>query len=143
MLFTALFYYTPSDIVFNEIKVAAIMKKFLIFVLVIVALCTTDIELIKQPREQLITDLISVLSKSTKVQRPSAASIARANIDAQLSLNEEQTEHLDEQLADDTAMRQFFKQYCLEREMSLYFFTDKLESICDIVQSAMGKTGTL
>ncbi|WP_158678080.1 hypothetical protein [Pseudoalteromonas sp. T1lg23B] len=119
------------------------MKKFLIFVLVIVALCTTDIELIKQPREQLIKDLISMLSKSTKVQRPSAASLARADIDAQLTLSEEQAEHLNEELADDTAMRNFFKQYCLEREMSLYFFTDKLENICDIVESAMRKTGAL
>ncbi|OHU86892.1 hypothetical protein BET10_01385 [Pseudoalteromonas amylolytica] len=138
-----LFYYTPSDIIFIEIKVAAIMKKFLIFVVVIVALCTTEIELIKQPREQFITNLISMLSESTKVQRPTAASLARANIDTQVSLSEEQAAHLDEELANDLAMRQFFKQYCLEREMSLYFFTDKLENICDIVENAMKKTGTL
>ncbi|WP_139158532.1 MULTISPECIES: hypothetical protein [Pseudoalteromonas] len=119
------------------------MKKFLIFVVVIVALCTTEIELIKQPREQFITNLISMLSESTKVQRPTAASLARANIDTQVSLSEEQAAHLDEELANDLAMRQFFKQYCLEREMSLYFFTDKLENICDIVENAMKKTGTL
>ncbi|MBD1582351.1 hypothetical protein [Pseudoalteromonas sp. S16_S37] len=117
------------------------MKKFLIFVLLIVALFTTDIEMIKQPRQQFLEKSIAMLSESTKVQRPSAATRARTRIDQQIQLTDKQAAHLDEELATDLAMKKFFQQYCVEREMSLYFFTDKLENICDIIENAMQRTG--
>ncbi|BBN80251.1 hypothetical protein PA25_02360 [Pseudoalteromonas sp. A25] len=119
------------------------MKKFLIFALLIVALFTTDIEMIKQPRQQLLETSIAILSESTKVQRPSAATRARTSIEQQIPLTDKQAAHLDEELANDFVMKKFYQQYCVEREMSLYFFTDKLENICDILERAMQRTGTL
>ncbi|CAH9067543.1 hypothetical protein PSECIP111951_03824 [Pseudoalteromonas holothuriae] len=124
-----------------EIKIAVIMKKFLIFVLLVLSLFTTDIEVIKQPREQFLAQSIDFLSESTKVQRPSAATRARTRIDQQIELTEKQATHLDEQLSSEIALRKFFQQYCVEREMSLFFFTDKLENICDIIERSIQRTG--
>jgi hypothetical protein len=119
------------------------MKKFLLLLAVVVALFTTNLEMVKQPRDSLINDVIAVLSESTKVQRPSLARVALLSIEQQVELTPEQQAHLHAELANDLALRQFYQQYCKEREMSLYFFTDKLETICDLIERAASKTGTL
>ena len=56
------------------------MKKFLILVLIILALFTIDHPLIKEPRERLLGEGVSLISDASKVNRSPAANMAKNNI---------------------------------------------------------------
>ena len=71
------------------------MKKFLILVLIILALFTIDHPLIKEPRERLLGEGVSLISDASKVNRSPAANMAKNNIKSQLNLSNSELEYID------------------------------------------------
>lgn len=113
------------------------MKKFLILVLIILALFTIDHPLIKEPREKLLGDGIGFLSNASKVNRSPAANMAKNNIKSQLNLSASELEYVEETFITDEKLQVFHLRYCREKDINIYFYGERLESVCSIVSSAL------
>ncbi|AQP99912.1 MULTISPECIES: hypothetical protein [Pseudoalteromonas] len=115
------------------------MKKFIILVIVILAFFTIDHPLIKEPREKLLGEGVSLLGESTKVNRNPAASMAKSNISAQLGLSESEHEYVEKTFTTDDSVRLFHLRYCRERDLNLYFYDDRLNTVCKIVSESLAQ----
>ena len=98
------------------------MKKFLILVLIVLALFTIDHPLIKEPRERLLGDGISLLSDASKVNRSPAANLAKSNIKTQLNLSNSELEYVEDTFTTDEKLQVFHLHYCREKIL-IYTFT--------------------
>jgi hypothetical protein len=115
------------------------VKKFIILVIVILAFFTIDHPLIKEPREKLLGEGVSLLGASTKVNRNPAASMAKSNISAQLGLSESEHEYVEKTFTTDDSVRLFHLRYCRERDLNLYFYDDRLNTVCKIVSESLAQ----
>lgn len=108
------------------------MKKFLLLVVAILALFTIDHPAIKEPREALLGEGVSLLSEQSKVARSTSAKIARTQIAQKLELDETELEYLNDALGTDDKLKAFHLRYCKENDLNLYFYGNKLNVICKI-----------
>ena len=113
------------------------MKKFLILVLIILALFTIDHPLIKEPRERLLGDGVSLLSDASKINRSPAANMAKTNIKSQLNLSNSEHEYIEETFTSDDELQVFHLRYCREKDINLYFYGERLNRVCSIVSNAL------
>ena len=113
------------------------MKKFLILVLIILALFTIDHPLIKEPRERLLGDGVSLLSDASKINRSPAANMAKTNIKSQLNLSNSELEYIEETFTTDDKLQVFHLHYCREKDINLYFYGERLNRVCSIVSNAL------
>lgn len=113
------------------------MKKFLLLVIVILALFTVDHPVIKEPREALLGEGVSLLSEQSKVARSTSAKIARTKIMQYFELDDTELEYLNEALGTDDKLKSFHLRYCKEKDLNLYFYGDKLNEICRIASEAI------
>ena len=113
------------------------MKKFIILVLIILALFTIDHPLIKEPRERLLGDGVNVLSDFSQVNRSSAANMAKNTIKSQLNLSSSEREYVEEAFLNDDKLQIFHLHYCREKDINLYFYGERLERVCNIVSDAL------
>ncbi|TMN42705.1 hypothetical protein CWC03_05840 [Pseudoalteromonas sp. S2755] len=114
-----------------------IMKKFLVLAIIVVALFTVDHPLIKEPRDRLLGQGVEVLSESSKVQRSTAARIARANVVKTITMTDDEKRYIEEALATDEKVRLFHLKYCKESDYNLYFYGPDLVKICEIAEQAI------
>lgn len=119
------------------------MKKFLFFVVILLALFTVDHPTIKEPRDAVLNHGIAILSDQSKVQRSPAAKIARTLITQELSLNQSELDYLNDALGTDDKLRAFHLRYCQEHDLNLYFYGDKLNVICRIAGESLTEGLTL
>ncbi|EGI71898.1 hypothetical protein H5085_19325 [Pseudoalteromonas sp. SR43-6] len=113
------------------------MKKFIILVVVILAFFTIDHPLIKEPRERLLGEGIGFLSDASKVNRSPAANMAKNRISSQLKLSESEGEYVEKTFTTDDSVQLFHLRYCRERDLNLYFYDDRLNTVCKIVTEAL------
>ncbi|WP_024609500.1 hypothetical protein [Pseudoalteromonas sp. TB64] len=113
------------------------MKKFIILVIVILALFTIDHPLIKEPREKLLGEGIGFLSDSTKMNRGPAANMAKNLISSQLKLSESESEYIEKTFTTNDSVQLFHLRYCRERDLNLYFYDDRLNTVCKIVSESL------
>ena len=113
------------------------MKKFIILVLVILAFFTIDHPLIKEPREKLLGEGISFLSETTKVNRSPAANMTKSRIKSQLRLSDSGQEYVEKTFTTDDSVQLFNLRYCRERELNLYFYDERLNTVCKIISEAL------
>ncbi|GEK11486.1 hypothetical protein HUZ36_19920 [Pseudoalteromonas sp. McH1-7] len=113
------------------------MKKFLVLAIIVVALFTVDHPLIKEPRERLLGQGVNTLSESSKIQRSTAARIARANVAKAITMTEDEKAYINEALASDEKVRLFHLKYCKENDYNLYFYGSDLITICEIASQAI------
>ena len=140
MLLKHAFYYTGTRCHVTKIKVAIVIKKFLILVIVVLGLFAIDHPMIKEPREALLNQGVDILSESSKVQRSPAAKQARDIISRTLSLSAEEQSYVDAALATDDKLRAFHLRYCKESDMNLYLYGPTLMQVCDITTEALRQT---
>jgi len=113
------------------------MKKFIIFVVLILAFFTIDHPLIKEPREKLLGEGIGFLSDASKVNRSPAANMAKNRVAAQLKLSESEQEYIEKTFTTDDSVQLFHLRYCRERDLNLYFYDERLNTVCKIVSEAL------
>lgn len=119
------------------IKVYPTMKKFIILVIVVLAFFTVDHPLVKEPRERLFNDGIDFLSDASKVNRSPTASMTKNKISAQLTLSESEREYTEKTFTTDDSIRLFHLRYCRERDLNLYFYDERLNTVCKIVSGSL------
>ena len=108
-----------------------------ILVVVILAFFTIDHPLIKEPRERLLGEGIGFLSDASKVNRSPAANMAKNRISSQLKLSESEGEYVEKTFTTDDSVQLFHLRYCRERDLNLYFYDDRLNTVCKIVTEAL------
>ena len=113
------------------------MKKFIILVIVVLAFFTVDHPLVKEPRERLFNDGIDLLSDASKVNRSPTASMTKNKISAQLTLSESEREYTEKTFTTDDSIRLFHLRYCRERDLNLYFYDERLNTVCKIVSGSL------
>jgi hypothetical protein len=113
------------------------MKKFIILVIVILAFFTIDHPLIKEPRERLLGEGIGFLSDASKVNRSPAANMAKSRISSQLKLSESEHEYIETAFTTDDSIQLFHLRYCRERDLNLYFYAERLNTVCKIVSESL------
>ena len=113
------------------------MKKFIILVVLILAFFTIDHPLIKEPREKLLGESISFLSDATKINRSPAANTTKSNLSKQLQLSVSESEYVEKTFTTDDSVQLFHLRYCRERDLNLYFYGDRLNTVCKIVTEAL------
>ncbi|MCF6438364.1 hypothetical protein L1077_02835 [Pseudoalteromonas luteoviolacea] len=115
------------------------MKKYLLLVLIILALFTIDHPLIKEPRDKLLQQGVDTLGETSKTQYSLAAKQARHEIAKEIDLTPSEKEYLQDALATDEKVKVFHVRFCQEHELNLYFFGPKLQTICDATKKAIRK----
>ncbi len=105
--------------------------------LIVLALFTIDHPLIKEPRERLLGDGISLLSDASKVNRSPAANLAKSNIKTQLNLSNSELEYVEDTFTTDEKLQVFHLHYCREKDINLYFYGERLNRVCSIVANAL------
>ena len=115
------------------------MKKFLVLVVVILALFTIDHPMIKEPREKLLGEGVGLLSSASNVNRGPAASMAKNRIKSELTLSETELEYLEETMQTDEQLQLFHTRYCRSKDLNLYFYEDRLNTVCDIVATSLAE----
>jgi hypothetical protein len=114
-----------------------IMKKFIIMVIVILAFFTIDHPLIKEPRDSLLADSIGFLSDASKINLSPTATSVKNKVSAQLKLSESELEYTEKTFTTDDSVRLFHLRYCRERDLNLYFYDERLTTVCKIVSEAL------
>ena len=105
--------------------------------LIVLALFTIDHPLIKEPRERLLGDGISLLSDASKVNRSPASNLAKSNIKTQLNLSNSELEYVEDTFTTDEKLQVFHLHYCREKDINLYFYGERLNRVCSIVANAL------
>ncbi|KTF13151.1 hypothetical protein [Pseudoalteromonas sp. 10-33] len=113
------------------------MKKFIILIIVILAFFTIDHPLVKEPREELLGEGIGFLSDASKVNRSPAANLAKNRISNELTLSGSEKEYVEKTFTTDDAVQLFNLRYCRERDLNLYFYADRLNTVCKIVSESL------
>ncbi|CCQ12766.1 putative orphan protein [Pseudoalteromonas luteoviolacea B = ATCC 29581] len=113
------------------------MKKFLLLMVIVLVFFTVDHPMIKEHRDTLLGEGMSVLGETSQLQHSMAAKVARSEIERQLSLSESEHEYIQEALLTNKKLDEFYIRYCEREELNLYFYEDRLAVICDIVQSSL------
>ncbi|WP_440054318.1 hypothetical protein ACSLBF_15865 [Pseudoalteromonas sp. T1lg65] len=119
------------------------MKKFFLFVAIVVAFFTIDHPWVKTPRDKLLGESIDALSESSKVQRNTTARYARTNIAKAIEMDADQQTYLNEALSSDDKTRLFHLRYCKERDTNLYFYSDQMTKICEVLEQTINSTKRL
>ena len=120
-----------------QIKVNSIMKLFLVLVLVVLALFTIDHPIIKEPRDKLLGDGVGVLSEASKVNRSPAANRAKNQIKSALTLSDSELEYLEGTMSSDEKLQIFHTRYCRSKDLNMYFYDDRLNTVCSIVTESL------
>ncbi|KID59113.1 hypothetical protein N473_07845 [Pseudoalteromonas luteoviolacea CPMOR-1] len=115
------------------------MKKYLLLVLIVLALFTIDHPLIKEPRDKLLQQGVDTLGETSQTQYSLAAKQARHEIAREIELSASEQAYLLDALATDEKVKVFHVRFCQEHELNLYFFGPKLNTICDIAAKAIKK----
>lgn len=118
------------------------MKKFIILVIVILALFTIEHPLIKEPREQLLGEGIGFLSTATKLNRFPAASMTKNQINDQLTLSRTEKEYVEKTFTTDESIQLFHLRYCRQGDLNLYFYGERLATVCDVISQSLDKKRT-
>ncbi len=113
------------------------MKKFLVLVLIILALFTIDHPLIKEPRDRLLGEGVGMLFDASKVNRSPAANLAKNNLKSQLNLSNSELEYIEDTFITDDKLQLFHYRYCREKDIHLYFYGERLNRVCSIVTNAL------
>ncbi|KPH56747.1 hypothetical protein AMS58_20390 [Pseudoalteromonas porphyrae] len=113
------------------------MKKFLVLVVVILALFTIDHPMIKEPREKLLGEGVGVLSDAGNINRGRGASMAKSRISSALTLSGSEREYLEDTLKTDEQLQLFHTRYCNSKDLNLYFYEDRLATVCSIVSESL------
>lgn len=113
------------------------MKKFLFLVIVILGLFTIDHPSIKEPREALLSQGITILSESSKVKKSPAAKRAREAVIRTVVLSAEEQTYVNDAFATDDKLKAFHLRYCKENDMNLYLYGLKLSQVCIIASDAL------
>lgn len=112
------------------------MKKFLILMVVVLVFFTVDHPLIKEYRDKLLGEGMTVLGETSQLQHSMAAKVARSEIERQLSLSESEHAYIQEALLTNKKLQEFYVQYCERKELNLYFYAERLDQICGIVAAS-------
>ncbi|MCF2859587.1 hypothetical protein L1286_19065 [Pseudoalteromonas sp. SMS1] len=115
------------------------MKKYLLLVLIVLALFTIDHPLIKEPRDKLLQQGVETLGETSETQYSLAAKQARQLISQSIQLSESERSYLKTALATDEKVKIFHLRYCQEHELNMYFYGPKLKTICDAAAKAIKK----
>ncbi|MCQ8880134.1 hypothetical protein NQT69_19245 [Pseudoalteromonas shioyasakiensis] len=115
------------------------MKKFLFLVIVVLALFTIDHPMIKEPREKLLGEGVGILSSASNVNRGPAANMAKNRIKSALSLSESELEYLEETMQTDEQLQLFHTRYCRSKDLNLYFYEDRLNTVCKIAAESLAE----
>ncbi|WP_372761642.1 hypothetical protein [Pseudoalteromonas sp.] len=115
------------------------MKKFIILIIVVLAFFTIDHPLVKEPRERLLGEGVSFISEASKVNRGPVAQMTKNNISAQLSLSESEREYVEKTFTTDDSVQLFHLRYCRERDLNLYFYADRLNTVCKIAAESLAQ----
>ncbi|MDK2596998.1 hypothetical protein [Pseudoalteromonas obscura] len=115
------------------------MKKYLLLVLIVLALFTIDHPLIKEPRDKLLKQGVDTLGETSETQYSLAAKQARQHIASEIELTESEAAYLLTALATNEKVKVFHVRYCQEHELNLYFYGPKLKTICDAAKKAINK----
>ncbi|WP_404342215.1 hypothetical protein [Pseudoalteromonas mariniglutinosa] len=113
------------------------MKKFLVLVVVVLALFTVDHPMIKEPRDRLLGNGVGMISDAAKVNRSPAANMAKNNIKSQLQLSESEQQYIEDSFVSDEQLQIFHVRYCREKDINLYFYGERLNKVCSIVINAL------
>ena len=113
------------------------MKKFFILVVVILAFFTIDHPLVKEPRERLLGDGIGFLSSKTKVDRFPVATMTRNKINKQLALSRSEQDYVEKTFINDESVKLFELRYCRQRDLNLYFYEERLTTVCRIIKESI------
>ncbi len=115
------------------------MKKFFILVVVILAFFTIDNHLVKEPRERLLCDGIGLLSSTTKVDRFPVATMTRNKINKQLALSRSEEDYIDKTFTNDESVKLFELRYCRQGDLNLYFYSERLTTVCRIIKESLAQ----
>lgn len=115
------------------------MKLFIILVLVVLTLFTIDHPIIKEPRDKLLGEGVDVLNKASKINRSLAANRAKSKIKSALTLSESELEYLEQTMSSDEKLQVFHNRYCLSKDLNMYFYDDRLNTVCSIVTESLTK----
>tara|TARA_Y100000766_G_C18775732_1_gene540651 strand:- start:250 stop:609 length:360 start_codon:yes stop_codon:yes gene_type:complete len=115
------------------------MKKFFILVVVILAFFTVDHPLVKEPRERLLGDGIGLLSSTTKVDRFPVATMTRNKINRQLALSRSEEDYIDKTFTNDESVKLFELRYCRQGDLNLYFYEERLLTVCRIIKESLAQ----
>ncbi|BDF95914.1 hypothetical protein KAN5_27520 [Pseudoalteromonas sp. KAN5] len=95
--------------------------------------------MIKEPREKLLGEGVGLLSSASKVNRGPAASMAKNRIKSELTLSETELEYLEETMQTDEQLQLFHTRYCRSKDLNLYFYEDRLNTVCGIAATALAE----
>ena len=123
--------------IFIQIKVYSAMKKFLILVLILLALFTIDHPLIKEPRDRLLGEGVGMISDVSNVNSSPVANMTKNKIKSQLNLSNSELEYIEETFTTDDKLQVFHLRYCREKDINLYFYGERLNRVCSIISYAV------
>lgn len=105
--------------------------------IVILAFFTIDHPLIKEPREKLLGEGIGFISNASKINKSPAANMAKNRISNELTLSESEHEYINKTFTTNDSVRLFHLRYCRERDINLYFYAKRLNTVCKIVSETL------